>query len=135
MLGVKRYKIRSYEAGLLFRDNEFQGVREAGTYWFLNPFSDVRMDVVSKRDPWLVHEKLDLIVKSGALEGRAIVVDLKDNERALVWIENRFSHLLPAGLYAYWIGPKNVRVEIIDARQVRFEHPDLKLIARSAMAS
>ncbi|OAI53328.1 peptidase [Planctomyces sp. SCGC AG-212-M04] len=132
---LKRYKIRSYEAGLLFRDKEFQGIREAGTYWFLDPLNKVRMDIVSKRDPWLVHEKLDLIVKSGALEGRAIVVDLKDNERALVWIDNRFSHLLPAGLYAYWTGQKEVRVEIVDARQVRFEHPDLKQIARSPMAA
>lgn len=135
MLGVKRYKIRSYEAGLLFRDNEFKGVREAGTYWFLDPLGKVRLDVVSKREPWLVHEKLDLIVKSGALEGRAVVVDLKDSERALVWIENRFSHILPSGLFVYWTGQKDVRVEIVDARQVRFEHADFKLIARSPMAS
>jgi len=132
---MKRYKIRSYEAGLLFKDKEFKGILETGSHWFLDPLGKVRMDIVSKREPWLVHERLDLIVKSGALEGHAIVVDLKDNERALVWIDNRFSHVLPAGLYAYWTGQKDVRVEIVDARQVRFEHPDLKLIARSAMAS
>ncbi|MCA9099390.1 MAG: slipin family protein, partial [Planctomycetaceae bacterium] len=43
-------------------------------------------------------------------------------------------HLLPAGLYAYWTGQKNVRVEVVDARNVRFEHEELKVIARSAMA-
>jgi regulator of protease activity HflC (stomatin/prohibitin superfamily) len=94
----------------------------------------VRVDVVSQRDPWIVHEKLDLIVKSGTLGDRAIVLDLKDHERALVWIENRFSHVLPAGLYAYWTGQKQVRVEIVDARQVRFEHPELTVILRSAMS-
>ena len=62
------------------------------------------------------------------------MLDLKDNERALVWIENRFSHLLPAGQYAYWTGQKQVRVEIIDIRQVRFEHDQFKVIVRERLA-
>lgn len=130
----KRYKIRSYEMGLMFRDGEFQGLVNAGTHWFFDPWNRIKVDVVSQRDPWLVNEKLDLIVKSGALKDRAIVLDLKDHERALVWIENRFSHVLPAGLYAYWTGRKNVRIEIVDARHVRFDHEELKVIARSALA-
>lgn len=134
MFVLKRYKIRSYEMGLLFLDGEFRGLVEAGTRWFFDPLGKVHVDVVSQRDPWLVHEKLDLIVKSGVLEDRAVVLDLQDHERALVWIENRFSHLLPAGLYAYWTGQKTVRVEVADARNVRFEHDELKVIARSPMA-
>ena len=63
----KRYKIRSYETGLYFRDGEFRGLLEQGTHWFVDPLLKVRVDVVSQREPWLVHEKLDLIVKSGAL--------------------------------------------------------------------
>ncbi|HBN75146.1 MAG TPA: peptidase [Planctomycetaceae bacterium] len=133
MFLFKRYKIRSYEMGLLFREDEFRGLVEAGTRWFFDPFGNVRLDIVSQRDPWLVHEKLDLIVKSGALKERAVVLDLQDHERALVWIENRFSHVLPAGLYAYWTGQKNVRVEIVDSGNVRFEHDELKMIARSPM--
>lgn len=134
MFGIKRYKIRSYEMGLLFQDGEFKGLLDTGTHWFIDPLFKVRVEVISQRDPWLVHEKLDLIVKSGVLKERAVVLDLKDSERALVWIENRFSHILPAGLYAYWTDQKEVRIEIIDAQKVWFEHADLKLIARSPMA-
>jgi regulator of protease activity HflC (stomatin/prohibitin superfamily) len=120
--------------GLLFRDGEFRGLVSAGTRWVVDLLNKVRVDIVSQRDPWLVHEKLDLIVKSGVLKDRAVVLDLKDHERALVWIENRFSHILPAGLFAYWTGLKQVRVEIIDARQVRFEHDQFKMIVRSPQA-
>lgn len=134
MFVFKRIKIRSYEVGLLFRDGEFQGLVKAGTHRYFDPFGKIRVEVASQREPWLVHEKLDLIVKSGALTDHAIVLDLKDHERALVWIENRFSHLLPAGLYAYWTGQKDVRVEIVDARNVKFEHHELKVIAKSPMA-
>jgi regulator of protease activity HflC (stomatin/prohibitin superfamily) len=131
----KRFKIRTYETGLLFRDGEFQGLLTAGAYWFFDPLGKLRVDIVSQRDPWLVHEQLDLIVKSGALKGYALVLDLTDTERALVWIENRFSHVLPAGQFAYWTSHKQVRVEIVDIRSVRFVHDEFKVIVRSPLAN
>ena len=83
----KHINIRSYEIGLLFRDREFQRLLEPGSYWlfdigWLLPWRGrLKADIVSKRDPWLLHEKLDLIVRSGVLKDRAIVLDLKDYER------------------------------------------------------
>ena len=135
MILFKRYKIRTYEMGLVFRDGEFHGLLAEGTHWYFDPLNRLKVDIVSQRDPWLVHEKLDLIVKSGALADRAVVLDLKDHERALVWIENRFSHILPAGQFAYWTGQKQVRVELVDIRPVRFEHEQFKLVVRSPMSS
>ena len=135
MMLFKQVKIRSYEVGLYFRDGEFQRLLTAGRHWLFDPLWKVRVDVVSQRDPWLEHDKLDVIVKSGALVGLAEVIDLKDHQRALVWIEGRFSHVLPPGLYAYWTGFKDVRVEVIDAREVRLQHSDLKTIVRSPYAA
>ena len=128
MFGFKRVKIRSAEFGLYFKDREFQGVLDTGTHWLFDFLGNTQVDVVSRRQPWIVHDKLDVIVKSGALAGKAEVLDLRDHQRALVWIEGRFSHILTPGLYAYWLGHKEVTVEVIDARQVRFEHEHFKTI-------
>jgi regulator of protease activity HflC (stomatin/prohibitin superfamily) len=134
ILMLKTFKIRRDEMGLCFRDGEFQGLLVPGRHWLVDPLDKVRVEVVCQRNPWLVHDKLDLIVRSGALADRAAVVDLKDYQRALVWIDGRFSHVLPPGLYAYWTALREVTVEVVDARKVRFEHPDLPVIARSALA-
>jgi regulator of protease activity HflC (stomatin/prohibitin superfamily) len=131
---MKTIKIRSYEVGLHFRDGEFKGLLGAGRHWFFDPLGKVKVEVVSQRSPWLAHEKLDMMVKSGALKDRAVVLDLKDYERVLVWVDGRFSHILPPGLYAYWTTLREVTVELIDARKVRFDHKDLQVIVRSAMA-
>jgi len=131
---LKRYTIRSYEMGLYFQGGEFKGLLGEGRHWFLDPLARVCVQIVSQRDPWLVHEKLDVIVKSGALEDRAVVLDLKDDQRGLVWIEGRFSRVLAPGLYAYWTGQKDVKVEVVDARSVRFEHAQLAVIARAPSA-
>ena len=133
MFPIKTIRIRSYEMGLRFHDGEFRGLLAEGKHRLFDPLCKSHVGVVSRRDPWLQHEKLDVIVKSGALTDRAIVVDLKDHERGLVSIEGRFSHVLPPGLYAYWTGIKDVQVEVIDARNVRFEHGDLRVITRSPM--
>jgi hypothetical protein len=128
---LKIVKVRSYEMGLYFRDGEFKGLLGAGRYWFVDPFGKVRVEVVSQRAPWLVHEKLDMIVKSGALAERAMVLDLKDHQRALVWIDGRFSHVLPPGIYAYWTTFREVRVDVFDTHRARFDHANLPVIAQS----
>jgi regulator of protease activity HflC (stomatin/prohibitin superfamily) len=132
---LKRYKIRSYEQGLLFRDGEFVRVLGRGAHWFVDLLGRVRVDVASRRAPWLAHEKLDLIVRSGRLQDQAAVVDLKDHERALVWIDDRFDQILSPGRYAYWLGLREVRAEVIDVRRVRFEHPQFKIVVRSPLAA
>lgn len=130
MIPWKRVKIRQDEIGLVFRDGEFQGLLEAGTHRLFDLFGRVQVQTLSLRDPWLVHEKLDLIVKSGVLQGRATIVDLKDHERAFVWIDGRFARVLGPGLYALWTALREVRVETVDARSGRCEHAQLSAIAR-----
>lgn len=131
----RRIKIRNYEVGLKFREDEFVGLLGVGVHWLLDPFGALRVDVVSRRDPWIVHEKLDILVKSGVLKSQAMVIDLKDHERALVWIDGRFTRILPSGLYAYWLGQREVRIEVVDVRQVRFEHTDFKVVVRAPGAT
>jgi len=134
MLFFRRFKVRTYEVGLAFWEGEFLRLLGPGKHWFFDPLNKLCVDMASLREPRLLHDKLDLIVKSGALRDRAIVLDLKDHERALVWIDDRFVAILPGGQYAYWTGQKRLRTEILDARQVRFEHGEFKTIIRSSTA-
>jgi len=131
---LKLVKIRSYEVGLQWVDQEFRGLLDPGWHWIFDPLRRVAVEVVTQRTPWLVHDKLDLLVKSGALRDRATVLDLLDHQRALVWLDGRFSHVLPPGLHVYWTLFREVKVEVVDARQVRFEHKDLAVIAKSPLA-
>jgi regulator of protease activity HflC (stomatin/prohibitin superfamily) len=128
---LKRVTIRSYDVGLYFRDGAFQGLLAPGRHWLYGLRGKAQVDVSQERAPWLTHEKLDVIVKSGVLQGKALVLDLKDYERGLVWIDGRFSHVLPPGLHAYWTTQRAVKAEIVDARPVRFVHPDLAVILKA----
>jgi regulator of protease activity HflC (stomatin/prohibitin superfamily) len=126
----RRVRVRSDEAGLYFREGEFEGLLGTGKHWLFDPFGRARVDVVSRRDPFLTHEKLDLIVKSGVLADLARVVDLNDDQRALAWVDGRFHSVLLPGQYAYWTSHREVRVEVVDARTTRFEHPAVAALLR-----
>jgi len=131
MYGIGKVRIHSYEKGLYFRNEEFIGLLKAGTHWFLDPLNRVRVYKSSMRDPWVQHKDLDEIARSGALRDMAEVLDLKDHERALVWIDGRFERILTPGLYALWTKVRKVKVETVDARQVRFAHAELAGILAS----
>lgn len=131
----KRIKVKPHERALLFRDGDFVAVLQPGTYWYFDPLLKLGSEIVSPRDPWLEHADLDLIVKSGKLGSDAAVIDLKDHERALVWIDGRFARILDRGLYVIWTSEYDVRVEIVDARVMQLVHAELPVIVRNRDAA
>jgi regulator of protease activity HflC (stomatin/prohibitin superfamily) len=132
---IRRLKIKAHERGLLFREGDLAAVLRPGVHWYFDPLLKLRLEVAKPRDPWLVHKELDLIVKSGKLASDAVVADLKDHERALVWIDGRFASILPPGLWAIWTTEHDVRMEIVDARVMQLVHAELPVIVRSPMAT
>lgn len=123
-----RKTIKANERGLVFKNDALIRVLTPGTHWLPNLRINVRITVVSVRAFQLEHENLDLIVRSGLLDGEIEVLDLKDNERGLVWIDGRIHKVLGPGLYAFWKVEREVRTEKVDARSLRFEHADLEAI-------
>ncbi|HEY1377794.1 MAG TPA: slipin family protein [Gemmataceae bacterium] len=132
---IRYIRIRPFEVGLVFRHGTFRGLLGPGAYLRFDPLFRERVHVVSQRAPWLVHEQLDLIVRSGVPGDDLVVLDLADHERGLVWIDGRFATVLPPGLYALWTTFRRVRTEVVDARAVRFDHPERDAILRGGRAA
>ena len=132
---IWRIRIRPHERGLLFREGEFLGVLKPGTHWRFDPLLKLRIHKVRADNPWLVHEQLDVMVRSGRLGDEVLVADLRDHQRGLVWIDGRFASVLPSGLYAFWTSERQVRLEIVDARALQLVHDDLTVILRSPSAA
>ena len=131
---IRRMKIKPHERGLLFREGEPIAVLRPGVHWYLDPLLKLRLQIVSPRNPWLVHKDIELIVKSGILGNEAVVIDLRDDQRALVWIDRRFAGIVEKGVHAVWTTEYDIRVEIVDARAMQLVHPDLPVIVRSERA-
>jgi len=128
---IRYIHIRPHERGLLWRDGDLIEVLRPGRYVRWNWLFKLRLDRISTRNVWLAHNDVDVIVRSGLLEDDAIVLDLLDHERALVWIDGRFDRIARPGRYVLWRVDHEVRVEIVDTHDVRLAHRELPAILHS----
>lgn len=92
-------------------------------------FKNEALDIVSVKEAWLVHKELESIIKSGKINKDELeVIDIKDNQRAVVWIDGRFDRILYTGIYALWKVGREVLVEVIDVKSPQFVHEKLDII-------
>lgn len=127
MFGKKR--ILAHERGLYFVDEQFVEILNEGSYWFTDLFKSEVLDIVSVKEAWLVHKELESIIKSGKInKGELEVIDLKDNQRAVIWIDGRFDRILNSGIYALWKVGREVLVEVIDVKSPQFVYEKLDII-------
>jgi regulator of protease activity HflC (stomatin/prohibitin superfamily) len=127
---AKRVFIKSSEIGLVFRNGEFQRVLEAGAYWLANFSFNTEVRILDKSIVWFQFPELEQVVKSGTMNDRVEFVDLNDNQRALVWRDERFKGILKPGLHGLWKEPGTLRYKIVDIRDGRFVSDDLDVILK-----
>lgn len=133
-----KLRVREYERALWFRWGDYKGVLGPGTYrlWgrLLRPGRD-RYEVVNLlANPKLEHPMLEVLLRDPRLASQLAVVELAENQRALVWRENRLYGVLAPGRHAFWQWPHAVRVEVFEVESLRFEHPQREAVLAHAEA-
>ncbi len=124
----KHIHVRSFEVGLLYRRGEFERLLAPGRHFMWDLWGRLSIDVLRAREPFVNRPDLGVLVKTGALDEVAETFQLAGDQRALVWLDNRFVSILGPGRHAVLNGYHDVRVEVVDATKVRFEHERLEQI-------
>ncbi|MEO1535805.1 MAG: slipin family protein [Planctomycetota bacterium] len=124
------YRIRKHELGLLFRHGDLVNVFDPGVHRVWNvPFKGgYTVGIVDTLSPRFEHERLGALVRDPLIADRLTVVDLNDEQRALVWADGRLIAILAAGTYAFWNGPATIVVERYSVNDARFEHARIESI-------
>ena len=131
---LRRFKVREHERGLLFEDGEFKGVLRPRPPLRLDPLRKVRVDVVSQRDAVAGPREARRDRQVGRPGRRGPGRGPQGLRAGLVWIDGR-SARAAAGPVRLLDRFHDVRVEVVDARAVRFEHADLPSIAQARGAA
>lgn len=127
----KTIRIRKHELGLWFRHNELHQILGHGKHsvWSIGPWAKRdRFTVINTLIPRFEHPELKSLVRDERIAKRLSVVDLKDAERAFVWIDGRLSAILSAGIHAFWNQNAEVVVERFDVSDGRFVHPKMEIV-------
>lgn len=132
---IRRVHIRADERGLFYRHGELQRLLAPGRFWLPTWPLAAEVERISVRQSRIEHEDLEVLIKRDLLREEALVVEVADNQRALVWLDGRFAGILGPGRYAYWTSFVQVRAELVDARVPIFEHPELLTVLASPTAT
>ena len=128
---VTRKQIQFGEIGLIFKNGKFVKAIEEGKYWIFGLFSKVRVEVENQRDARIASKELEQLSMSNQLDGKALFVDLKDNERALVWIDGRFEGMIGPGLFGFWTKFRKVEIQMEDQRSAWIASNQLDQLVQS----
>ena len=130
-----KIRIHKHELGLWFRHGDFRGVLEPGTFYMIGlALGYDRIQVVDTLTTRFNHRKLEALVREEQLRKYLQVVDLDDEQRALVWKDGRLAEILGPGRHAFWKSPAEIVVETFDSKNLRIEHDKLDVILRDPQA-
>ena len=124
--------IRTHEIGLRFRRGELIDVLKPGMHFKKPGTMD---EVYDRMSIEFKHPHLETLLENGALKPLLHVVNLTDNQRALVFKQGRLKYMLSPGCYAFWKSAEDITVETYDVNDIRFEHASLPYILSNPSAS
>ncbi len=131
MILKRLVRMKPFERGLVFVKGECKRLLGPGWHWIdLNQ----KLIRVSTRSVRFEHADIEVVIKSGVLKDEAEVLDLRDGESALVWVDGRFYAILGAGQHVLWTSFHEVKVKTVDIGTARFEHDELAAILQSDSA-
>ncbi len=126
-----RIRIRQHERGLLFRHGDFRRLMRPGAYWLWRGLWSPRsawIEIVDTLQTRFSHELLDFLLGHAEVRDALRVVDLKDDERALLWKDGRLAYILGPGRHAFWRTPHRLEVEVFNVSDFKFDHVRLEAI-------
>ncbi|TKG92862.1 slipin family protein [Puteibacter caeruleilacunae] len=115
---MKRIRVKNGLVGLLFRSGNYKQVVTEGTYWLM---PNEKVVLYNKALPFTPGIELNLLLKDSQLQEMLHIVEVKDNEIVLQYINNNFASVLSPGRYAFWKDLVNYTFKSVDLNQLEID--------------
>jgi regulator of protease activity HflC (stomatin/prohibitin superfamily) len=115
---MKRQRINKGKIGLVFRNGDYKRSLFEGLHWLR--FNDA-LKVYDMAKSFIPDVEFNIILKDQLLADRLTIVEVKDHEIALQFIEGNFKNVLTPGRYAFWKGLVNLSFVIADLSRIEIQ--------------
>ena len=129
---IKHYQIKYKERGLKIVDNEVKEVLQPGRYWVFGFNSHI--DILSQSDIIVYGRHVEDLAEGNVQSDELEILDLADNEYALIWVAGRLHNILDSGLYGYWAKTRKLKIEKYNVNDGLMKHDQLKSVLNSSIA-
>lgn len=122
------FTVARNQLALVFRDGDLIRVLERGRHRLFYPFAKMSVTLINTTVAQADFPEHDALLTDPLLAPHLEVVDLRDGERALVWVDGRLQCLLEPGRHGFWKNAGSLRIERLAVGRDAFEHPDLEAV-------
>ena len=129
---LRRVVIARHERGFVFRGEDYLRFLPPGAHWLWG--LGLRVVRASTHTAALTIPELDRVLTDPQVAKELHVVELAEDERALVWVDDRLEEVLDRRRAAYWREPAHVQVERRTTDPLRLQHRRLGAILASPHA-
>ncbi len=129
---MKKVTVNTNYVGLVFRKGEFIRVLTTGSYWL--GFGETVTLYDMGKDYYYTVAELEVLLINTDFANLVHVVDVADNELALVYRNGNFKTVLAAGRHAFWKGLATYSFTKVDTNQLEVdENIDKNLFDRAPL--
>lgn len=112
---MKKVSIAAWNMGLVFRKGSYTRLIGEGAYWMW-PSEEVK--IYNMANPFASPVSLNILLQDEAFVAATMVIEVKDNEIALSYVNGLFAAVLTPGRYVYWKGLNDYTFTIIDLNKI-----------------
>lgn len=98
---IKRITIQAYQVGLVFENRKLMQVLQEGKYLLLG---NKTVQIYETKDTFTPSSDLNILLQNEELKSLLQVIEVKDNQVALQFVNGNFKEVLTVGKYAFWKG-------------------------------
>jgi hypothetical protein len=112
---MNRIRINTGNVGLVFKKGNYNRVMTEGLYWLM-PNEKVMVYDLAK--PFVPTIELNILLRDEKLAQFLIIVEVKDNEIAIQYINGNYKNILFPGRYAFWKGVMEYAFTKVDLSKI-----------------
>ncbi|WP_290798271.1 slipin family protein [Flavihumibacter sp. UBA7668] len=101
---MKNVKVKAYELGLVFKNGALKEVFKEGNYWF---WKGEEVRIYNTTLEFFAPMELNILLQHNELASLLEVVEVKDTEVVLQYVNGLLNAVLTTGRYAFWKGVVN----------------------------
>ncbi len=108
---MQRLRVKAYEVALVFKMGALERILTTGKYWITWGYN---VECYQMTKPFHPKQNLDILLKNDQLYSMLEIIEIKDHELGLQYVNGNFDKPLGPGKYAFWKGAINYSFEIYD---------------------
>lgn len=122
---IKKVKIEAYQVGLVMRNGALDQVLNQGNYWL---WGTNEVKLYDMKQSFVSPIELTIALKNSTLASMLELVEVKEHEIVLFFVNGLFREVLGTGRYAFWKGYQENSFTKVDLSKVAISEPISKTI-------